>query len=146
LACLVLVSCGPGAGRLYRGVTNDEAMIIVEPKGGRELVSHVIFAKPEHRRSGEYARLDIRLGVDCGANKVLMKDVSSYSPSGALINTVAKPSDWAAPEGSEKITLRIACDRKFAASRTLNGRLDQLETVYRTRVAKALRSGGQRGE
>jgi len=116
---------------------NEELMIVVEPKGRSEMISHVIFAKPQRRSSGDYARLDIRKGVDCKAGELSMKDVSAYSPSGALINTVSKPAGWTPAEGSETIALRIVCDRKFAAARTLNGRLDQIAAFYRTEVAKA---------
>jgi hypothetical protein len=137
LVALVLAGCGPGAPRLYRGAVSREVMTVIEPKGRSGLVSHVIFAQSQRRSSGDYARLDVRKAVDCDEGRLRMTEVSAYSSSGALINTVSQPGAWTAPEGSEAVELRIVCDRKFAAGRKLHGRLDQLEAHYRTKAAEA---------
>lgn len=137
LFALALVSCGPSTARLYHGPINPDVMVVIEPNGRREVISHVFFAQPQRRSSGDYARLDIRSGVDCGAGKVSVKDVTGYSPEGKVISTVSQPAAWATPKGSEAVTLQIVCDRKFAATRVLHARLDQLEALYRAKAAKA---------
>ena len=137
LVCLVLVSCGPSTPRLYHGPINHEVMVVIEPNGRREVTTHVLFAQLQRRSSGDYARLDIRKGVDCKAGKLLMKDVTGYSPSGEVVSKVSQPAAWAPAEGSETITLRIVCDRDFAATRALHAPLDQLEAFYKAKVAKA---------
>lgn len=136
LVALALAGCGPGAPRLYKGAVNRDVMIVVEPSGRGELVSHAIFAQPQRDRLGDYARLDARKEVDCEAGKLLLKEASGYSPSGARISTISVPGAWTKANGAEAIELRIACDREFAASRRLGGSLDELAAFYRTQVEK----------
>jgi hypothetical protein len=134
---LGLVSCGPGTPRLYHGPIDHEVMVVVEPNGRREVTTHLLFAQIQRRSSGDYARLDVRKSVDCKAGKLLMKDVTGYSASGEVLSTVSQPAAWAPAEGSEAITLRIVCDREFAATRALHAPLDQLQAFYKAKVAKA---------
>jgi hypothetical protein len=139
VAGVALSGCVPIKPAQHRVFENQDVLVLLEPGFGHTATVHVIVAHPE-ARGQLFPRSDLSRAYDCKAGRSRTTGVFGFTPQGKGTRIYAEPGheaevqQWRAPVGTQVVEQRIVCDRAFAATRRVDGDLDEIEAAYRRKV------------